>query len=98
MKPLVCVPSLINSLLARGSLHGDDIRTLATSESVLNAQTSIVHEFAAANFLKLKCTKCEIVVFSRAPTSVNLNDASIPIRAESKCLNGFSDLFCHLCN
>ena len=33
------------------------MRMISTSESVLNAQASIVHQFDAASFLKLNCTK-----------------------------------------
>ena len=68
----------INNLYTGVFLHRDDIRTLSISESVFNAQVNIVHKFAAVNFLKLNCTKCEIVLFSKAPILVNLSDAGIP--------------------
>ena len=41
----------------------DNIRTLATSEAFLEAQSE--NEFANTNFLKLNLSKCEIEVFSR---------------------------------
>jgi len=41
----------INNFYAGGFLHADDIRTLATSESSLRAQVSMVQEFAKSNYL-----------------------------------------------
>ena len=40
-----------------GFLHADDIRTLASSLDVLEAQVSLVQEFAKENFLKLNSRK-----------------------------------------
>ena len=55
----------MNNFYAGGFLHADDIRTLATSTDSLEAQVSMVKDFAARNFLKLNVQKCEIVMFSR---------------------------------
>ena len=47
----------INNLYVGGFLHADDIRTLANSLDVLEAQVSLVQEFAKENFLKLNSRK-----------------------------------------
>ena len=46
-------------------LHADDIRTLATSVSSLQAQISQVLDFTSNSFLQLNPTKCEIVSFAQ---------------------------------
>ena len=71
-------------------LHADDIHTLATSESSLHAQVSMVQEFAKSNYLKLNYSKCGIVLFSRRliiPSSPYAFEGThIPISEEGKCL------------
>ena len=54
----------VNNFYAGGFLHGDDIRTLATTTGSVEAQVTMVKDFAAHNFLKLNVEKCEIVMFS----------------------------------
>ena len=44
----------------------NDIRTLATSTRSVEAQVTMIKDFAAHNFLKLNVQKCEIVMFSHA--------------------------------
>ena len=80
----------INNFYAGGFLYADDIRTLATSESTLRAQVSMVQEFAKSNYLKLNYSKCEIVLFSRRsiiPSSPYVFEGThIPISEEGKCI------------
>ena len=59
----------INNFYAGGFLHADDIRTLATSEASLSHQIELVKVFADQNLLKLNISKCEIVLFSKQPSS-----------------------------
>lgn len=47
----------VNNMYAGGFLHADDIRTLATSASSLEAQISTVTTFADENFLRLNAVK-----------------------------------------
>ena len=54
----------INRFYAGGFLHADDIRTLATSES-LQRQVELLKAFAEENLLRLNVSKCEIVIFSQ---------------------------------
>ena len=55
----------VNSLYSGAYLHADDIRTLATSVSSLQAQISQVLDFTSNSFLQLNPTKCEIVSFAQ---------------------------------
>ena len=55
----------VNNLYGGAYLHADDIRTLATSVSSLQAQISEVLNFASNNFLQLNPNKCEIVSFAQ---------------------------------
>ena len=48
----------ISSSYAGGFLHADDVRTLATSRVSLQAQASVVENFAEKNFLNLNADKC----------------------------------------
>ena len=54
----------ISNSYARGFLHADDVRTLATSRASLKAQATLVEKFAEQNFLNLNADKCEVVAFS----------------------------------
>ena len=54
-----------------GFLHVDDIRTLASTSSTLEAQISTVNKFTEDNFLKLNASKCEVVAFKRASDRSN---------------------------
>ena len=88
----------VNDFFAGGFLHADDIRTLSTSIASLEAQVSIVLDFATNNFLNLNIQKCEIIPFSR--NSSCLSDVSrsvngLPVVSTAKCLGYWweSDLF-----
>ena len=55
----------VNNLYGGTYLHTDDIRTLATSASTLQAQISDVLKFTSNNFLQINPAKCEIVSFAQ---------------------------------
>ena len=86
----------VNNTYAGGYLHADDIRTLASSLSSMEAQVAVVSRFTTENFLKLNESKCEIIIFrkstSRAPSPINcasdsdVGTCSFPIKEEGKCL------------
>ena len=54
----------VNGLYGGAYLHADDIRSVATSKQVLEAQVDSVVSFTDDRFLRLQPTKCEIVSFS----------------------------------
>ena len=75
----------VSNFYAGGYLHADDIRTLASSTDSLEAQVSMVKDFAARNFLELNDQKCEIVTFSRGRGSgvtprCEVDRSAIPMR------------------
>ena len=78
----------VNSTYAGGYLHADDIRTLASSSTTLEAQISMVTQFTEDNFLTLNASKCEIVVFDKAPTRTREESLGnvIPVKETAKCL------------
>ena len=86
----------VNNTYAGGYLHADDIRTLASSLSSMEAQVAVVSRFITENFLKLNESKCEIIIFrkstSRAPSPINcatdsdVGTCSFPIKEEGKYL------------
>ena len=55
----------VNNLYSGAYLHADDIRTLATSISSLQAQILQVLDFTSNSFLQLNPTKCVIVSFAQ---------------------------------
>ncbi len=55
----------VNNFYAGGCAHADDIRTLASSEELLEAQISLVRNFCTANFLQLNVQKCEVIRLDR---------------------------------
>ena len=59
----------LNNFYTGGSLHADDIRTLASSKKSLEAQAALVEGFATENFLTLNADQCEVVVFKRSRTA-----------------------------
>ena len=74
-----------------GFLHADDIRTLASSVSSLEAQISIVKRFTEDNFLKLNASKCEIVAFKKVSTSageerIEAGECSFLVGRTATCL------------
>lgn len=76
----------VNNTYAGGYLHADDIRTLASSSSSLEALISTVIEFTSENFLKLNASKCKIVLFRKSSsrslslTSVVLDRDNFPTK------------------
>ena len=83
----------VNSIYAGGYLHANDIHTLASSLSSMEAQIGMVRRFALHNFLKLNESKCEVVVCGKSTlpplTSSNskcLNVYSFPVKHSEKCL------------
>ena len=81
----------VNSTYAGGYLHADDIRTLASNPTTLEAQISLVTKFTKENFLSLNASKCEVVVFNKSTIKTfdkNLvfEAYSFPVKEEAKCL------------
>ena len=80
----------VNGLYGGAYLHADDIRTLSTSVSTLNAQISGVVEFTKRNFLQLNPNKCEIVSFAQkskiTPPSCEIEGTVLPASGSAKCL------------
>ena len=62
----------VNDYFAAGFLQADDIRSLSTSIDSLEAQVSMVLDFANNNFLKLNIQKCEIIPFSCVTAHVEM--------------------------
>ena len=78
----------VNSTYAGGYLHADDIRTLASSSTTLEAQISLVTQFTEDNFLTLNASKCEIVVFNKPPSKTREESLGkdIPVKETARCL------------
>ena len=76
------------NMYAGSFLHADDIPTLATNASSLEAQISTVTNFADENFLRLNALKCEIIVFTKSFTKCNLEVGgnSLSVGCEAMCL------------
>ena len=80
----------MSNLYGGAYLHADDIRTLATSVSTLQAQISEVLKFTSNNFLQLNPAKCEIVSFAQH-NSVDdpvckIEGKLLPASGTAKCL------------
>ena len=90
LEMLALGPSILNNLYVGGFLHADDIRTLASSLDVLDAQVSLVQGFTKENLLKLNIQKCEVVVFASDPHApypeYKIAEQSISVGSEDKCL------------
>ena len=80
----------MNNLYGGAYLHADDIQTLATSASSLQAQISEVHFFPSNNFLQLNPTKCEIVSFAQCNNAddpvCEIGGNLLPASGRAKCL------------
>ena len=81
----------VNNMYAGGFLHADDIRTLASTKTTLEAQISTVKRFTEDNFLKLNASKCEIVAFKKSSTRaeeeiIEVGEDSYPVSGEAVCL------------
>ena len=80
----------VNNLYGGTYLHADDIRTIATSASTLQAQISDVLKFTSNNFLQINPAKCEIVSFAQR-NSVDdplceIEGKLLPAGGTAKCL------------
>ena len=80
----------VNNLYGGTYLHADDIRTLATPASTLQAQISDVLKFTSNNFLQINPAKCEIVSFAQR-NSVDdpvceIEGKLLPASGTAKCL------------
>ena len=65
------------------------LMTSATSIASLEAQVSIVLDFASNNFLNLNIRKCEIIPFSRNSSclsDVSRSVSGLPVVYTAKCL------------
>ena len=81
----------VNNMYAGGFLHADDIRTLASTSSTLEAQISTVKKFTEDNFLKLNASMCEVVAFKRASNRtfeerIEAGECSFPVGGKATCL------------
>ena len=76
----------VNNMYVGGFIHADDIRTLASTTSTLEAQISTVKRFTEHNFLKLNSSKCEIVAFKK--TSTRMNEERIEVSECTFSLGG----------
>ncbi len=80
---------IVNNFYAGGCAHADDIRTLASSEESLEAQTSLVRNFCTANFLQLNVQKCEVITLDRqggrSREGHDVDGVAIPGRSDAKC-------------
>ena len=78
----------VNNMYVGGFLHADDIRTLASSTTTLEAQISTIKKFTEDNFLKLNTSKCEIVKSSSRTNqeSIEVGECSFPVSGEAICL------------
>ena len=81
----------VNNMYAGGFLHADDIRTLASTSSTLEAQISTIKKFTEDNFLKLNTSMCEVVAFKRASNRtseerIEAGECSFPVGGKATCL------------
>ena len=81
----------VNNMYAGGFLHADDIRTLASTSSTLEAQISTVKKFTEDNFLKLNASMGEVVAFKRASNRtfeerIEAGECSFPVGGKATCL------------
>ena len=79
----------VNDFFAGSFLHADDIRTLSTSIVSLEAQVSILIDFATSNFLNLNIQKCKIISFScdsSGPSEDSCTVNGLPVVSTAKCL------------
>ena len=80
----------VNNLYSGAYLHADDIRTLASSVSSLQAQISEVLNFTSNNFLQLNPTNCEVVSFAQCKNIDNpeckIEGKIVPTSGTAKCL------------
>ena len=81
----------VNNMYVGGFLHADDIRTLASTTTTLEAQISTIKKFTEDNFMKLNTSKCEMVAFKKSSIrtnkeSIEVGECSFPVSGEAICL------------
>ena len=72
IKNITCKNNRIYSRYADGYLNADDICTLATNPSTLEAQISMVTKFTEENFLKLNASKAWFTISRKTTRCVAL--------------------------
>ena len=85
------IGATVNNMYAGAFLHADDIRTLASNLSSLEAQVTTVKKFTEENFLKLNAAKCEVIIFRKSSVKSNgenleVGEDGFPVRSEGTCL------------
>ena len=90
---LVSLGLFIHDTYAGGYLHAGDIHILACTYSSMEAQITMVSQFALDIFLTLNESKCEVVVinasackYTATAPSPHVVCHSFPIQVEAKCL------------
>ena len=80
----------IYHLYLGGAIHADDVRAVASSTSVAEAQGAIISDFSSKHGLHLNSTKTEIVKISnstQAPSElISLSGFSVTTLHQAKCL------------
>ena len=75
-----------------GAAHADDVRAIASSTSIAEAQGVIISDFSSEHGLRLNRDKTEIVKVSNStnsrsiPEHLSLFDSNIPTLPQAKCL------------
>ena len=96
------IGATINNMYAGAFLHADDICTLASNLSSLEAQVTTVKKFTEENFLKLNAAKCELIIFRKSSVKINgknleVVEDSFPVHSEATCqLDNAGDRTYHL--
>ena len=72
----------VSGVFVGGAAHADDVRTTASSTSVLHEQMEIINQFTSRNMLCLNTSKTEVVRFSKSVDSLclTLNDHEVQIQ------------------
>ena len=60
----------LHNYYAGGSLHANDIHTLASSTRSLEEQIDIVKGYCDENFLRPNISRCEVITFSGGSKAV----------------------------
>ena len=80
----------ICQLFLGGAAHADDVRSIATSKFVAEAQGAIISDFSSENGLHLNRAKTEIVKVSNStfstPEHLPLVDSTVTTLPQAKCL------------
>ena len=84
----LCIGATVNNMYTGASLHADDICTLASNLSSLEAQVTTVKEFTEENFLKLNALN---IIFRKPFVKGNgdnlkVGEESFSLCSEATCL------------